>query len=665
MAVEGGRPARLGPEAVARTTFPTSFRGYDPEHVRVFLEHIANELREARDREAALRSELESAEARVEAASTLDDTQLTNALGEETARVLLAAREAATEIRAKGEESAARLLRDAQEESTSMRAEAETILGRRTEEAERAAAQLRDAAAAEVAALRASARDEASALRLTAEEETSELLAAAAEEAANEVEGARLKGREMVNEALLVRTRVLEDLSRKRKAARVQLERLQAGRERLLESYDVVRRTLDEATTELRGSLVDAKLAADAAARRVESEPEPTAEELDAARLAGLPVVEEDDGGAPVVDVIEVIEVDDGLEIVEVVEVVEVAEVVEVEDDAEIVVIAEEIDETEGVDVDELFARIRTAREEELAKAHEVLAEEPPAEESAAVEVEPEPEVEPDPEVEPEDVVEPEPEPEDETEGGPEPVPAAAIEPEEPEHDDHDDHEGLAPAPPAPDEQALLERRDAITETAEHQAIRKLKRVLADEQNDVLDRLRRNPKTDIDGLLPDLAEHAGRYAKAAAPVLSDVARAGSGFYGAMAQDTGVEDLADELGSSLAVPLRERIDVSIREAAGDEEAVADGVRAAYRDWKSHRIASQARDTVFSAFNRGLYEATVEGTPLRWLVDDGGSPCPDAEDNSLAGVVLRGEPYPTGHCYPPAHPGCRCLLVPAPE
>jgi hypothetical protein len=68
-------------------------------------------------------------------------------------------------------------------------------------------------------------------------------------------------------------------------------------------------------------------------------------------------------------------------------------------------------------------------------------------------------------------------------------------------------------------------------------------------------------------------------------------------------------------------------------------------------------------VLAAFNRALYEATDAGTQLRWLVDDGGSPCPDAEDNALAGLVVRGEPFPTGHCFPPAHPGCRCLLVPA--
>jgi hypothetical protein len=52
-----------------------------------------------------------------------------------------------------------------------------------------------------------------------------------------------------------------------------------------------------------------------------------------------------------------------------------------------------------------------------------------------------------------------------------------------------------------------------------------------------------------------------------------------------------------------------------------------------------------------------EATV-----RWVVDPGAGPCPDGEDDALEGPISRGTPFPTGHLYPPAHPGCRCLLVP---
>src|SRR5262245_40963926 len=109
------RAAKLGPEAIARTTFPTSFRGYDADHVRTFLEQVAEELRQARDREASLRTELEAVEAKLAAASQLDEDQLTAALGEETARVLTAAREAATEIKSKGSESAAQMVREAEE----------------------------------------------------------------------------------------------------------------------------------------------------------------------------------------------------------------------------------------------------------------------------------------------------------------------------------------------------------------------------------------------------------------------------------------------------------------------------------------------------------------------------------------------------------------------
>ena len=79
---------------------------------------------------------------------------------------------------------------------------------------------------------------------------------------------------------------------------------------------------------------------------------------------------------------------------------------------------------------------------------------------------------------------------------------------------------------------ALLERRDAITDAVEKQAVRKLKRVLADEQNEVLDRLRRNPKSRLDDLFPAEDEHAERYASVVRTDLVDVARSGGSFYGA-------------------------------------------------------------------------------------------------------------------------------------
>jgi hypothetical protein len=69
-------------------------------------------------------------------------------------------------------------------------------------------------------------------------------------------------------------------------------------------------------------------------------------------------------------------------------------------------------------------------------------------------------------------------------------------------------------------------------------------------------------------------------------------------------------------------------------------------------------------VLAAFNRGVFAAQPAATKLCWVVDNGGTPCPDAEDNALAGPTAKGARFPTGDLLPPAHPGCRCLVVPAP-
>ena len=47
-------------------------------------------------------------------------------------------------------------------------------------------------------------------------------------------------------------------------------------------------------------------------------------------------------------------------------------------------------------------------------------------------------------------------------------------------------------------------------------------------------------------------------------------------------------------------------------------------------------------------------------LRWVPADPGR-CPDCDDNALE-PTLKGATFPTGQQHPPAHPGCRCLLVP---
>jgi hypothetical protein len=86
---------------------------------------------------------------------------------------------------------------------------------------------------------------------------------------------------------------------------------------------------------------------------------------------------------------------------------------------------------------------------------------------------------------------------------------------------------------------------------------------------------------------------------------------------------------------------------------------------YREARSQRIEPLAVDTLTAVHAEAGWTVAPEGTSFRWIAEDLGGPCPDCDDNVLAGPVTKGEEFPTGQLFPPAHQGCHCLLVAAPE
>jgi DivIVA domain-containing protein len=218
---------------------------------------------------------------------------------------------------------------------------------------------------------------------------------------------------------------------------------------------------------------------------------------------------------------------------------------------------------------------------------------------------------------------------------------------------------------------ALLQRGDEVTRDLGSSLARKLKRALQDEQNSLLDRLRSLKGTATPAnVLPDTDEHPDHFADAGRPLLQQAAQAGAKLAGEMCGTAApdavvaqhVDDLAEELGRSIAEPLRQRLELAMRSAGDDPAELADALGAAYREWKTQRIEPSALHEVAAAFARGAYLTFPDDALLRWVVGPAEGACPDCEDNTLAGEQLKGEVWPTGQLCPPAHPGCRCALAP---
>jgi len=595
----------LAPDDVARHTFASVRRGFDPTEVRDYLESIAAGLRGLTEREQELLASLADAEARA-ANPVIDDTMLTAAVGKETARVLQSAHDASAEMVANAQAEAQRMLTEATEVSERLvteatevseqaQARADSLLAERLAEADAASTALQERTEAQVAAALGKVRADAEEL----------------------TERARAEGRQMVEEAQALRARVLEDLARRRKVLHAQIDQLRAGRERLAEAVNDVRRSVEAIAEDVFNAEDEARLAAEEAGREAAARPdEGTPEELaavllaeeaeDASHAAGssdVPAVDEEGPADP----------DDATE-----------SAVESEDGPGDDEVATTTDATPPVQkVDALFAKLRAAQDEDG-----------------------------DGDVAPAD-------------GGSGESGDAASGPDvgsEAGSDDSGDAEG---PPDARDPRAV--RRDDLVDPLVTGLARRLKRALQDNQNDLLDGLRAKGTSWSAALLPDETEQLDSIATAAMPLLEEAADAGAAFVGAEGPRPATDALlaiSHDLAESVVGPLRKRLASDEGLEAAEESAVTEHIGSAFREWKGARVERLAGDHVVAAFSLGsLAVAGSAGTPVEWvaiaLPDE--TPCPDCEDNGLNGAQAAGEEFPTGHRHPPAHPGCRCLLA----
>jgi len=599
----------LAPDDVARHTFASVRRGFDPTEVRDYLESIATGLRAAAEREHELLAALADAEERA-ANPVIDDTMLTSAVGKETARVLQSGHDAAAEMVANAEAESARMLAEATEVS-------ERLVTEATEVSEQAQARADSLLAERLA--------EADAASIALQERTEQQVAAALDkvraDAAELTERARAEGRVMVEEAQALRARVLADLSRRRKVLHAQIEQLRAGRERLAETVHDVKRSVEAIAEELFTAENDARLAAEVAGREAAGRPdEGTPEELAALLLAEEAAAAEADAEA------------------EAHATVPEAAPAREEPAADQLPAATDADQSSGdggddeagvvaappvEQVDALFAKLRAAQDGGEG------APEAPAGESPTAEV----------------------------------ADGAAADAED-DGDAGDDGDG-----PPEARHPLAVRRDELLAPIVTGLSRRLKRSLQDNQNDLLDLLRAKGTTWSTDLLPDQTEQLDAIATAALPLLEEASDAGAtivGAGGSRPEGDALVGIAHELAEAVVGPLRKRLSSGEGLEAAEESVVTEHIGSAFREWKGERVERLAGDHVVAAFSLGtLSAAGPSGATLEWvavaLPDE--APCPDCEDNGLNGAQAAGEKFPTGHTHPPAHPGCRCLLAPS--
>ena len=635
MAISFSRPDPSSPAAVGSAAFPTSRRGFDQAEVRDFLKMVAAEMARLQERERFLESEMRAMQTRgLSAPGRLDEETVTTLLGEEAARVLTAARDASTQIRDRAEESATRLVKDAAEDAVRIR-----------ESAVLEAARIRDDSGADAEA---------------------------------EIEMAKQQGRDMVNEAREYREKVLSELSRRRDAARSQIEQLLHGRDRLMNAFERAR----IASEDVIGGLTDAHdepefivdlspttgpvpiINSEHPSVKVFDREEIVAEEESTETVSNVVIFDHESEAE-----VEVIADEVSVEVIDEVQIVDVLHPVhtpaEVEPSVEDVV-SVETSETSQTNVVSLFGRGRRSVDMPEIAIEEVEVAQP-AEAAAVV-----PSVKKDV-VAVDDIfaklragstadVAAKATTSSDVAKAEKPAAKASVPKAEKKAK-------AKPVAPVVDLARFEERNEELSPVVVAMA-RKLKRVLADEQNTVLGHVRaKRSSLDIDAVLGTEAEHSARYASAVAEDSMAAASAGAksvkaagGSSRRVTQKAIAAHAVSAITAGLVAGFREDARIAIGEAEGDREVLLGLIRDVYRSWKTERIDSHVDDIACSSYSHGAYLALEPGSKITWMAEPDTNCCSECEDNSLGGSVVRGDDFPTGHSHPPAHAGCRCLVAP---
>lgn len=208
------------------------------------------------------------------------------------------------------------------------------------------------------------------------------------------------------------------------------------------------------------------------------------------------------------------------------------------------------------------------------------------------------------------------------------------------------------------------------------QISRRIKRVLQDDQNGLLDRLRTTKARDTATLIGTFEHLSIRYLEVLGSFVVPINNLTREFYGAYTRAVAnnfdvlsvtehpsddMHIIARDLSRELAEELIGRVErVLARDASDEDAALASHLGSTFRELKSEYVETLSKDLVSSLVSSWLLSCT-DVKKVRWVrtITPG---CSDCEDNELEGPIGSGAEFPTGSVAPPGHIGCECLLLP---
>lgn len=213
----------------------------------------------------------------------------------------------------------------------------------------------------------------------------------------------------------------------------------------------------------------------------------------------------------------------------------------------------------------------------------------------------------------------------------------------------------------------LIERRDEELADIVLQMSRRVKRILQDDQNDLLDVLRKGGIEELLKRVAELLSNFEHHGDALHPYLDQSRRVGAQFFVEWEDSTGTPSFAlqrvgEELLSLISELSLKRISALYSSLeSGESLGQVSLINSVYRDLRVQKVDEIVGDYINSAFNVGVRE--IPGViNFNWTTFDLGGNCSDCDDNALANPNPKDEDFPTGHRIPPVHPGCRCMIIP---